>query len=87
VSVGTPTVIASAKPDPTAVTSKKATAQTMVKTVVKPEPMALAERLKLTAASHRPTRLKQVRLNGWCCGNVWKQLFCDDLILSLTPDG
>ena len=41
-SVGTPTVIADAKPDATAVTSKKATAKTTKKTAVKSEPMALA---------------------------------------------
>jgi hypothetical protein len=41
-SVGSPTVIASAKPDPIAVTSKKATAKTTKKTAVKSEPMALA---------------------------------------------
>ena len=41
-SVGSPAVIANAKPDPTAVTSKKATAKTTKKTAVKSEPMALA---------------------------------------------
>jgi hypothetical protein len=41
-SVGSPAAIASAKPDPTAVTSKKATTKTTKKTVVKSEPMALA---------------------------------------------
>jgi hypothetical protein len=41
-SVGSPTVIANAKPDPTAVTSKKAMAKTTKKTAVKSEPMALA---------------------------------------------
>ena len=40
-SVGSPTVIANAKSDPTAVTSKKATAKTTKKTAVKSEPMAL----------------------------------------------
>jgi hypothetical protein len=47
-SVGAPAVIAcegancNTKADPTAVTSKKATAKTTKKTAVKPDPMALA---------------------------------------------
>jgi hypothetical protein len=41
-SMGSPTVIANAKADPTAVTSKKATAKATKKTVVKTEPIALA---------------------------------------------
>jgi hypothetical protein len=41
-SVGSPAVIANAKPDSTAVTSKKATAKTPKKTAVKSEPMTLA---------------------------------------------
>ena len=41
-SVGSPTVIANAKSDPTAVTSKKATPKTTKKTAVKSDPMALA---------------------------------------------
>jgi hypothetical protein len=47
-SVGSPAVIAcegancNAKPDPTAVTSKKATARTTKKAAMKPEPTALA---------------------------------------------
>jgi hypothetical protein len=41
-SVGTPTVIATAKPDSTAVAGKKATAKTTKKTPVKVEPVTLA---------------------------------------------
>ena len=41
-SVGSPAVIANAKPDSTAVTSKKAMAKTTKKTAVKLEPVALA---------------------------------------------